>query len=107
MRLTLPVFIALGITLAAPGSPPGNATELVRALTALDTVDFVAVRTVALLADKLDTLALVLKSANPAARDSWLARLPDANRARYEERMEKLGPAGPDAIAGCHDRTDA
>ena len=99
MRQILPLFVALGTTLAAPGLSPENATDLVRAMNALDTIDFAGIRMVAFEADKLDTLALVLKEADPTVRDSWLARLPEANRERYEHRLQKLGPAGPDAVA--------
>jgi SagB-type dehydrogenase family enzyme len=99
MKQILPLLSALGIAVAAPGSLPGNATELTRAMNALDTIDFAGIRMVAFEADKLDTLELVLKQADPAVRDSWLARLPEANRERYEQRLEKLGPAGPDEIA--------
>jgi SagB-type dehydrogenase family enzyme len=96
MRQILPLFVALGTTLAAPGSLPKSATELVRAMNALDETDFLAVRLLAFEAGQLDTLAQVLKLADSAARDSWFARLPEATRGRYQEQMQKLGPV--DAI---------
>jgi SagB-type dehydrogenase family enzyme len=99
MRQILPIFLAFGVAAAAPGSLPGSATELVRAMNALDTIDFAGIRMVAFEGDKLDTLALVLKNADPMVRDSWLARLPEANRSRYEQRLEKLGSAGPEQVA--------
>jgi SagB-type dehydrogenase family enzyme len=96
MKQILPLFMALGTTLAAPGSLPESATELVRAMNALDETDFLAVRLLAFEAGQLDTLAQVLKLADSAARDSWFARLPEATRGRYQEQMQKLGPV--DAI---------
>jgi SagB-type dehydrogenase family enzyme len=95
MRQILPVFLAIGATLAAPGNMPENATDLVRTMNALDETDFMAVRLVAFEAGQLDTLAQVLKHADAAARDSWFARLPEATRGRYQDRMQKLGPADP------------
>ena len=99
MRQILPLFVALGTTLAAPGSLPESATELVRAMNALDETDFLAVRLLAFEAGQLDTLTQVLKLADSAARDSWFARLPEATRGRYQERMQKLEPVGPGQVA--------
>jgi SagB-type dehydrogenase family enzyme len=99
VRQILPLLATLGMAIAVPGSVPENATDAVRAMNALDTIDFTGIRMVVFQADKLDTLALVLKEADAAVRDSWLARLPEANRERYEQRLQKLGPAGPDGIA--------
>jgi SagB-type dehydrogenase family enzyme len=107
MRQILPFFLALSVAAAAPDSFPDNATGLVRVMNALDTIDFIGIRMVAAEADRLDTLALVLQSAAPAAGDSWLARLPAANRDRYEQRLQKLGPAGSEQVAAAVAATGA
>jgi SagB-type dehydrogenase family enzyme len=92
VALALPAF-------AAPGSQPVTATGVVRQMNALDTTDFLGVRMLAFQADKVETLSLVVKSADGPARDSWLARLPEATRGRYEERFQQLGSAGPEQVA--------
>jgi SagB-type dehydrogenase family enzyme len=80
---------------AGAGNAVDGATAVVRSMNALDETDFVAVRLLTFEAGQLDTLAQVLKLADAAARDSWFARLPEATRGQYQERMQKLDPVDP------------
>jgi SagB-type dehydrogenase family enzyme len=91
--IVLCLCAGFAVVSVASGGAITGATDVVRTINALDEAGFVAVRMVAFEDGKLDTLALVLTHADAAVRDSWLARLPEATRGRYNERMEKLGPA--------------
>jgi len=101
MSKFVPLFLCAGLAggSAAAGSAADGATDIVRTMNALDETDFLAVRVLAFEAGQLDTLAQVLKHADPAVRDSWLARVPEATRGRYEERMQKLSPVDPKEVA--------
>ena len=99
MEHIVTLCLCAGVAGGGLASGATGPTDVVRAMNALDETDFFGIRMLAFEVGKVETLSLVLKHADAAVRDTWLARLNQATRDRYEERMQQLGPAGTEQVA--------